>query len=153
MVDEEERVLILNPSVFNGVLTAFSKSGAILWQKSSNAFFISLYPSGKIAAISLSDLSLLNSSDGIMIPNSTVSFPANFVLIGTVPPAVDVSGLIYIPVRLSDTLIGLAAFDSSNLRWIFGTPATGFAATGGSALGSDNRLYFSIQGTLFLLSQ
>ena len=87
-----------------------------------------------------------------MIPNSTVLFPANFALIGGVPPAVDVNGLVYIPVRFSDASAGLAVFDPNGLRWIFGTSAAGFVATGGSAL-LDSRLYFSVQGILFSFGQ
>ena len=154
VVDKDERILILNPSnLVGGFITAFSKSGAVLWQKSSNAFFISLYPDSKIAAVSLSDLSLLNSSDGVMIPNSKISFPANSMLLSSVPPAVDINGLVYIPLKLSDASAGLAVLGANGLRWTFSVPATGFIATGGSALGSGNRLYFSVQGTLFSFGQ
>lgn len=153
IVDSQERVLILNPSAFGGFITAFSKSGVLLWQKPTGAFFIALYPNNRIVAVSLSNFSLLNSSDGATAPNSAISFPPNFQLIGAVPPAVDINGIMYIPIRFSDTSVGLAVFDPNGLRWSFSTPAGASAATGGSAIGLNNILYFTAQGILFALGQ
>lgn len=147
VIDLDGRILILNPPIGNGFITAFSKSGALLWQKFSGAFRLSLYPNNRIVAVSLSDFSLLNTSDGETIPNSRVPFPTNSILLSS-SAVVDANGLIYITLKLTDDSIDLATFDANGLRWTFGAPTAGFFA-----IGLNNQLYFTAQGILFSLGQ
>lgn len=147
VVDPNDRVMA---QTLNGPITAFSKSGAFLWQNGSASAF-SLYLQNKILTANPFSFAIRNTSDGSFISGGF--WPNGFQLIGNTFPIVDKDGLFYLPIAIFGSTpirVWMFAFDSlGSPRWSFDIPSTlDIAAIGSSALDNDGSLYLVAQGLL-----